>query len=96
MGRQRSRAFLTDADREVFTGERDASNQQRYDRRSLVRARLDELDDDLAILREHEPDLYLEVVVGILEALAEVDDGFARERRSDDINELVDRLVADE
>lgn len=79
---KRSRALLTDHDRGVYTGDVEADDSTRYEKNSRVRKRIeDELPEDLSILRDAEPSLYLEVLEVVLEHCVE----------EDAVDELVDR-----
>lgn len=59
----RSRALLTETDRERIAGDPDTleAENYRYQAISRVRDRLDELEKDVAVLEEHHPDLLQEV-----------------------------------
>jgi hypothetical protein len=53
------RALLTDAEREVLSGEREVKDNYRYSVESRVRTRIrDELPGDVEALREHYPELF--------------------------------------
>lgn len=56
----RSRALLTETDREQIAGDVDEENK-RYQAVSRVRDRLDGLEQDVEILEEHHPELLSEV-----------------------------------
>jgi hypothetical protein len=56
----RTRALLTETDREYIVGT-DAEGNKRYQAVSRVRDRLSELERDVAVLEEHHPDLLAEV-----------------------------------
>jgi len=47
------RALLTDREREILTGEADVSDDYRYRVVSRVRDKIDELQEDLALLEDH-------------------------------------------
>ncbi len=49
------RALLTEREREAIAGE--ASDSYRLKTRSYFRDRLDELEDDIDVLAEHDPEL---------------------------------------
>lgn len=69
---KRSRALLTDHDRDVYTGDVEADNSTRYEKNSRVRSRIeDELPEDLTILRDAEPSLYLDAMEVVLEQAVE-------------------------
>ena len=53
------RALLTEREREALAGE--ATDSYRYKTRSYFRNRLEELDDDIDVLRENDPDLLEEL-----------------------------------
>jgi hypothetical protein len=61
-----SRALLTEAERAAFQGEGDDNQLSTY--RSRVRQRIPALAEDLALLREHEPELYARLVADIAPA----------------------------
>lgn len=52
----RTRALMTETDREYIAGETDSENK-RYQAISRVRDRFDELENDVEILEEHHEDL---------------------------------------
>lgn len=55
-GMAKTRALLTDTDREYITGE--AGDKRRYESASRIRSRIkEELPRDIEILAEHHPDL---------------------------------------
>lgn len=56
----KTRALLTETEREQITGEH--GDERRYQATSRARSRLrDELPTDVAVLRDHHPDLYAEL-----------------------------------
>lgn len=64
----RTRALMSETDRQHISGESDPSDSQRYQAVSRVRERVqEELPKDLDILREHHPDLYEEVIEVVCE-----------------------------
>jgi len=84
-GRNLSRGLLTPAQREFLRGERDVEDPDgyRYNIRSDFRGRMDKLDEDLEILREHDEDDLVE----------EFYDRFGRvERLERELEELRDEL----
>jgi hypothetical protein len=61
-----SRALLTDAERAAFEGEGNENQLSTY--RSRVRQRIPALAADLDLVREHEPELYAQLLEGIAPA----------------------------
>ena len=57
----RYRALLTEHDRAILRGERDVSDDKRYQSVSRVRNRMEALGEDLELLAEHRPDLIEEL-----------------------------------
>lgn len=59
----RSRALLTETDRERIASDptTDEEENYRYQAISRVRDRLDELDEDITVLQEHHPELLGEI-----------------------------------
>lgn len=51
------RGLLTDREREILSGDADASPNYVYQSRSRVRDKIERIDTDLRILEEHHPDL---------------------------------------
>ncbi|QLH84907.1 hypothetical protein HZS54_04770 [Halosimplex pelagicum] len=49
------RGLLTESEREAIAGE--ASDSYRYKTRSFLRDRLEEVEEDVAVLAEHDPEL---------------------------------------
>lgn len=49
------RGLLTESEREAIAGE--ASDSYRYKTRSFLRDRLEEVEEDVAVLEEHDPKL---------------------------------------
>lgn len=65
---KRSRALLTDHDRDVYAGEVDVPDSTVYEKNSRVRTRItDELTEDLELLSQANPDLYLELLEVVLD-----------------------------
>jgi len=57
----RYRAILTTTDRERISGDTDVDESKRYESISRVRSRINELETDVAILKEHHPELLAEL-----------------------------------
>lgn len=55
------RAIMTTTDRERITGEVDVPDEKRYQAIHRVRSRIEELETDVDILREHHPELLKEL-----------------------------------
>ena len=55
------RAILTTTDRERISGEVDVPNSKRYEAVSRVRQRIEQLEHDAELLKEHHPKLYEEL-----------------------------------
>ena len=55
------RAIMTTTDRERISGEADVSDEKRYQSTHRVRSRIEELEADVEILKEHHQDLYREL-----------------------------------
>lgn len=55
------RGLLTEREREIISGEADVSDKYYYSVVSRVRRKIDNLDRDADLLREHHPDLYEEL-----------------------------------
>lgn len=55
------RAILTTRDRQRIKGESDVEESRTYEAISRVRYRIDELEEDATILKEHHPELYREL-----------------------------------
>lgn len=55
------RAIMTTTDRERISGDADVSDSKRYQSISRVRSRIEELDEDVAVLEEHHPELLEEL-----------------------------------
>ena len=88
-GRKLSRGLLTPAQREFLRGERDVENPDsyRYNVRSDFRGRMDKLEEDLELLREHGEDDLVE----------EFYDRFGRvERLERELDELREQLDGSE
>lgn len=54
-------AILTETDRERISGESDDPPEKRYEAVSRVRKRIEELENDAALLEEHHPQLLEEL-----------------------------------
>jgi len=61
------RAIMTTTDRERIAGESDAPDSKKYQSVSRVRERIDELEQDVEILREHHPELLAELREAVCE-----------------------------
>ena len=61
------RAIMTTADRERITENADVPDSKRYEAASRVRSRIEELEQDAEILKEHHPDLYGELQNAVCE-----------------------------
>lgn len=62
------RALLTDRERELIEGGKDVDDDLRYQAISRVRRKIDEeLTTDVALLREHHPELYEELQDAVCE-----------------------------
>ena len=57
----RTRALMTDTERQYIARETDVSENKRYQAIARVRDRLESLDDDIDVLEEHHPELLAEV-----------------------------------
>jgi hypothetical protein len=55
------RAIMTTTDRERIRGEEDVSSEKEYQTVHRIRSRIEELQDDAAILEEHHPKLHAEL-----------------------------------
>lgn len=55
----RDRGILTERDREIIPNE--PNNSRRPEVKTRIRNRIDNLEDDLAIIEEHEPELAAEI-----------------------------------
>lgn len=55
------RSFLTDREREILAGEADVSDNYRYKVESVARQRVRQVEQDVAVLREHYPEIYAEL-----------------------------------
>ena len=56
---EEGRALLTEAERQILTGERDVSDNYEYKIKSLVRTRVRrQFGEDVAVLRENFPEAY--------------------------------------
>ena len=55
------RAILTTTDRQRISGEADVPNSKRYEAVSRVRQRIEQLEHDAELLKEHHPELYEEL-----------------------------------
>jgi len=54
-------AIMTKNDRERISGEADVPNSKRYEAVSRVRQRIEQLEHDAELLKEHHPELYEEL-----------------------------------
>jgi len=61
------RAIMTTTDRKRISGESDVSNQKRYQTIHRVRSRIDELETDVDVLQEHNPELLKELREAVCE-----------------------------
>ena len=57
----RTRALMTDTERQYIARKTDVSENKRYQAIARVRDRLESLDDDIDVLEEHHPELLAEV-----------------------------------
>ena len=57
----RTRALMTDTERQYIARETEVSENKRYQAIARVRDRLESLDDDIDVLEEHHPELLAEV-----------------------------------
>ena len=55
------RAIMTTTDRERIRGDADVSAEKEYQTVHRIRSRIEELQEDAAILNEHHPDLHEEL-----------------------------------
>ena len=55
------RAIMTTTDRERIRGDADISAEKEYQTVHRIRSRIEELEEDAAVLKEHHPDLYEEL-----------------------------------
>ena len=55
------RAIMTTADRERIRGDENISSEKEYQTVHRIRSRIEELQDDAAILKEHHPELHAEL-----------------------------------
>lgn len=55
------RAIMTTTDRERIRGDTDVSAEKEYQTVHRIRSRIEELEEDAAILNEHHPDLHEEL-----------------------------------
>jgi hypothetical protein len=60
-------AIMTKTDRERISGEADVPDSKRYESVSRVRQRINQLDNDAEILKEHHPELYEELRESVCE-----------------------------
>jgi len=58
---------MTTTDRKRISGESDVSNQKRYQTIHRVRSRIDELETDVDVLQEHNPELLKELREAVCE-----------------------------
>lgn len=54
-------AIMTDKDRERISGKSDDPDSKRYESTSRIRNRIEELQTDAEVLKEHHPQLYDEL-----------------------------------
>jgi len=54
-------AIMTKNDRERISGKADVPNSKRYEAVSRVRQRIEQLEHDAELLKEHHPELYEEL-----------------------------------
>lgn len=87
---KRSRALLTDHDRDVYHGTVDADDSVYYEKNSRIRKRIDEeLPPDLEILHQNEPSIYFDVLDVVLESALNED---VLEEAPDRIDNRLDEL----
>ncbi|RAW44040.1 hypothetical protein DQW50_16410 [Halorubrum sp. 48-1-W] len=55
------RAIMTTTDRERISGEVDVSDEKRYQAIHRVRSRIEEIETDVDVLKEHHPELFEEL-----------------------------------
>lgn len=55
------RALLTDREREILAGDADVSDNYRYKVESTARQRVRQIEQDVAVLREHYPEIFAEL-----------------------------------
>jgi len=55
------RSLLTDREREILAGEADVSDNYRYKVESVARQRVRQVEQDVAVLREHYPEIHAEL-----------------------------------
>lgn len=55
------RALLTDREREILAGEADVTDNYRYKVESTARQRVRQMEHDVAVLREHYPEIFTEL-----------------------------------
>ena len=55
------RAIMTTTDRERIRGDADVSAEKEYQTVHRIRSRIEELEEDAAVLKEHHPDLHEEL-----------------------------------
>lgn len=89
---KRSRALLTDHDRNVYGGEVDVDDSRRWEKNSRVRSRInDELPEDLKLLLQNEPELYFDVLEVTLRVGLEAD---MIDSAPDNVQGLLEEIVA--
>jgi len=61
LGMADGRALLTDREREILAGDADVSDNYRYKVESTARQRVRQIEQDVAVLREHYPEIFAEL-----------------------------------
>lgn len=61
LGMADGRALLTDREREILAGDADVSDNYRYKVESTARQRIRQIEQDVAVLREHYPEIFAEL-----------------------------------
>lgn len=61
------RAIMTPTDRERITGAADVPDSKRYETATRIRKRIEAIEEDAAILDEHHPKLYEELLAAVCE-----------------------------
>lgn len=94
---KRSRALLTDHDRDVYRGNVDVDDSTVYEKTSRIRSRVtEELPSDLDILRDANRQLYLDVIDAVLQHAIENNDLDEVAERSPEIDQALEDYVAQE
>lgn len=52
------RSLFTDRERAILSGEADVTDNYRYKVQSIARQRVRRIEKDVAVLRDHEPEMY--------------------------------------